>query len=104
MVTGFLTERMAFVLNLPAKQSVSIGTMLNFDGDGHGHGNGDGTCKRSLMKDKIDTCTSKDIEAIQTVLNTLLRIHAWSWKRGGQICNCDGIKLNSFRSPLLQLS
>ena len=37
--------------NLPVKQSVSIGTMLNFDGDGHGHGHGhgDSTCKQSRV-------------------------------------------------------
>ena len=30
---------------LPIKRSVSIDTMINFDGDRDGHGNGDGTCK-----------------------------------------------------------
>ena len=46
MVTDHLMQRMGSVPNLPVKRSVSIGTMLNFDGDGHGHG--DGTCKQAL--------------------------------------------------------
>ena len=48
MVTDHLTERMGSVLNLPIKQTVSIGTMLNFDGAGHGHGDDDGTCKQAF--------------------------------------------------------
>ena len=48
MVTDRLTKRMGSVPKLPVKQSVSIDTMLNFEGGGHGHGNGDGTCKRAL--------------------------------------------------------
>ena len=39
-------ERMGSVPNLPIKQSISIGTMLNFDGDGHRHG--DGKCKQAF--------------------------------------------------------
>ena len=53
---------------------------------------------RPLMKGKIDMCISKNIGAIQPVLNTLLRIHTWS---SGKICNCYGRKLNLFQSPLL---
>ena len=49
MVTDHLTERMGSLPNLPIKRSVSIRTMLNFDGDGHGHGHGDNTCKQSRV-------------------------------------------------------
>ena len=45
-----LTERMGSVPNLTITWSVSIGTMLNFDGDGDGHSNGDGTCKQALTQ------------------------------------------------------
>ena len=43
-------ERMGSVLNMPIRQTVTIGTMVNFDrdGDGDGHGHGDGTCKQAL--------------------------------------------------------
>ena len=41
-----LMGRMGTEPILSVKQSVSIGTMLNFDGDGDGHG--DGTCKQTL--------------------------------------------------------
>ena len=34
--------------NLSTKWSISIGTMLNFDGDGHGHGDGDGACRQAF--------------------------------------------------------
>ena len=40
-----LMDRMGSVPILPVKWTVTIGTMLNFDGDGHG----DGTCKQTLM-------------------------------------------------------
>ena len=43
-----LTGRMGSVPILSVKQSVSIGTMINFDGDEDGHGDGDGTCKQTL--------------------------------------------------------
>ena len=39
-------DRMGSEPNLSVKRSVSIGTMLNFDGDGHG--DGDGTCKQAF--------------------------------------------------------
>ena len=34
--------------NVSIKRSVSIDTMINFDGDGGGHGDEDGTCKQAL--------------------------------------------------------
>ena len=49
MVTDHLTERMGSLPSLPVKRSISIDTMLNFDGDGHGHGHGDNTCKQSRV-------------------------------------------------------
>ena len=48
-MTDHLTERIGSLPNLPIKRSVSIRTMLNFDGDGHGHGHGDNTCKQSRV-------------------------------------------------------
>ena len=39
---------MGSVPNLPVKQSIYIGTMLNFDSDVHRHG--DDTCKQTLRK------------------------------------------------------
>ena len=33
---------------LPVKRSVSIDTMVNFEGDGDGDGDGDGPCKWSV--------------------------------------------------------
>ena len=41
-----LTEKMGSEPNVSVKRSVSIGTMLNFDGDTDGHG--DGMCKQTL--------------------------------------------------------
>ena len=49
METNCLTERMGSVPIVPIKQTVIIGTMLNFDGDGDGHGDGDGTCKQAFI-------------------------------------------------------
>ena len=37
-----------WVTILPVKWTVTIGTMLNFDGDGDGHRDGDGTCKQTF--------------------------------------------------------
>ena len=34
----------------PVKWSVSIETMIHFDGDGDGDGHGDGTCKQTLFQ------------------------------------------------------
>ena len=48
MVTDCLTDRLGSEPILSIKWSVSIGTMLNFDGDCDGHGEGDGTCKQAL--------------------------------------------------------
>ena len=54
METVRLTGRMGSVLGsvpiLQVKRTVTLGTMINFDGDGdgHGHGDGDGTCKQAL--------------------------------------------------------
>ena len=33
---------------LPIKRTITIGTLLYFDGDGDGHGGGDGTCKQAF--------------------------------------------------------
>ena len=49
MVTDHLMNRMGSVPILSVKWSVSIGTMLKFDGDG----DGDGTIKRDLKHDGI---------------------------------------------------
>ena len=73
--------------------------------DARGHGSAIAISKKQLwnlfsldkyvllnsMKCKIDTCISKNIRAIQTVLNTLLHIHTSSWS---QICDYDEIKFN----------
>ena len=45
-----LMERMGSVPNLPVKQPIFIGTMLNSDGAGHGHG--DNTCKQAFSVQK----------------------------------------------------
>ena len=50
MVIVPLTGRMGSVPILSVKQSVSIGTMINFDSDGDGHGDRDGTCKQALKR------------------------------------------------------
>ena len=49
METDLLTDRMGSVPILSVKRTVSIGTMLYFDGDGDGHGDGDGTFKQAFM-------------------------------------------------------
>ena len=46
MVMDHLMDRLGSEPILSIKQSVSISTMVNFDGDGHG--NGDGMCKRAV--------------------------------------------------------
>ena len=48
MVTVHLMGRMGTEPILSVKRSVSIDTMINFDGDEEGHGDGDGTCKQAL--------------------------------------------------------
>ena len=47
-----LTDRMGTEPILSVKRSVSIDTIVNFDGGGDGHRDGDGTCKQafSLLK------------------------------------------------------
>ena len=49
MVMVHLTGRMGTEPILSIKRSVSIDTMINFDGDGDGHGNVDGTCKQAFI-------------------------------------------------------
>ena len=39
-------DRMGSEPTVSVKWSVSIGTMINFDGDGRGHSDGYGTCKQ----------------------------------------------------------
>ena len=46
MMTGLVTDRIGSRAILSIKQSVTIDTMLNFDGDSDGHG--DGKCKETL--------------------------------------------------------
>ena len=41
--------------NLSAKWSVTIGTMINFDGDFDGHGHGDGMCKQVSTVGLVNT-------------------------------------------------
>ena len=48
MVTVRLMGRMCMEPILSIKQSVSIDTMINFDGDGDRHRDGDGMCKQAL--------------------------------------------------------
>ena len=43
-----LTIRMGCEPILSVKWSVSIDTMINFDGDSDGHGDGDSTCKQAF--------------------------------------------------------
>ena len=49
MVTVSLIVRMGSEPILSIKWSISIDTMINFDGDGDGHGYGDGTCKQTFI-------------------------------------------------------
>ena len=44
---------MSSVPILSVKRSVSIDTMINFDGDGDEHGDGDGTCKHASTTDTV---------------------------------------------------
>ena len=43
-----MTDRMGTDPILPVKRSVSIDTMINFDGDGDRYGDGDGTYKQAF--------------------------------------------------------
>ena len=48
MVTQPLMDRIGSVSILSVKWSVSIDTMINFDGDGDDDRDGDGTCKQTF--------------------------------------------------------
>ena len=50
MVTVRWMGRMGTEPILSIKWSVSIDTMINFDGDGDGRGYGDGTCKQAFRQ------------------------------------------------------
>ena len=49
MEMDHLMSKMGTEPILPLKQSVSIDTMVNFDGHGDGGGDGDGKCKQTLI-------------------------------------------------------
>ena len=51
-IVCIVTDRLSSIPILPIKQSVSIDTMINFDGNGDGHG--DGTCKQALTIDELN--------------------------------------------------
>ena len=62
LVKFTLMDRMDSEPNLSIKRSVTIGTMINFDGDRDGHGDGDGMCNVTF------TCTvSMSISVTVTV-------------------------------------
>ena len=44
------TDRMDSEPNLSVKRSITIGTMVNFDGEFDGHGHGDGTCEQTFTE------------------------------------------------------
>ena len=48
METDRLTDRLGSECILSVKRTITIHTMLNFDGDFDGHGHGDGMCKQTL--------------------------------------------------------
>ena len=48
IVTDCLLDRLGSKSIMFIKWSISIGTMLNFDGDCDGHSDGDGTCEQAL--------------------------------------------------------
>ena len=50
MVMVRLTSRMGTEPILSIKRSISIDTMINFDGDGERHGDEDGTCKQEFKQ------------------------------------------------------
>ena len=66
METDRWTNRMGTEPMLPIKWTVTISTMLYFDGDGHGHG--DGTCKQVITSRLSNT-------ALEEMLNGVF-IHA----------------------------
>ena len=56
-------DRIGSEPNFSIKQSVSIGTMLNFNGDGHGDGDGDSMCKQVFSVDcNVDVIIHQDIK------------------------------------------
>ena len=57
MVTGCLTGRMGLEAILPVKLTVTIDTMLNFDGHSDGDGDGVGMCKQALNGDSLSERT-----------------------------------------------
>ena len=48
-IVCMMTIRMGSEPILSVKQSVSIGTIINFDGDAHAHGNGNGLSKQAFI-------------------------------------------------------
>ena len=56
MVTVCLMGRMGTEPILSVKRSVSIDTMINFDGDGDGHGDRDGTCIQAFSSSRYRQC------------------------------------------------
>ena len=51
-IVCIVTDRLSSIPILSIKHSVSIDTMVNFDGNGHGHG--DGTCKQALTISELN--------------------------------------------------
>ena len=68
-------DRMGSVPNLLVKRSISIDTMLNFDGDRHGHGDCEGTVNRPLQYVFYNQNREKEKTNI-THLKTVVRL---SW-------------------------
>ena len=61
METDRLTDRMGTESILPIKRSISIDTMITFDGDG----DGGGTCKQAFIDVSVlNSLVSKDIESL----------------------------------------
>ena len=81
MVTVHLTVIMRSVPILSFKWSVSIDTMLNFDGDGHSDGDGDGTREQTFNMFEMATQPLDLINKSQSQsyrVNSLLRsIHTY---------------------------
>ena len=63
-----LTDIMGSKPNLSVNRSITIGTMVNFDGDGYGHGRGDGTCKRA--------CSLYSLHYLHTCANICMPLRA----------------------------
>ena len=56
MVMDHLTDRLGSEPILSVKRTVTIDTMIQFDGDIDGHGDGDGTCKQALRPFTFGIC------------------------------------------------